>query len=324
MSIEGIVVGVDGGNSKTDVVLADTTGRVLARTRGPASSPHIIGVPAAMELIGGLVARAKSEAGLAADLVLDRTEIYLAGADLPIEVQILTDAVTAKGWARENRVDNDTFALMRAGTDAVRAIAVVCGAGINCVGRDETGRTARFPALGQLTGDWGGGHHLATLALWHAARGEDGRGPATKLVDAVIDHFGVDSVEALGIAVHLGEIDADRINELTPVLFTVADIGDPIALRVVSKQANEVIALASVAADRLDMREQDLSVVLGGGVLAARHPILHEAIVSGITAVMPLAEVTVLAQAPVTGAVLFGLDALGAGSAAKARLRTAL
>ena len=78
-------------------------------------------------------------------------------------------------------MDNDTFALLRAGTDSPDAIAVVCGAGINCVGRAADGRIARFPALGMLSGDWGGGQHLAALALWHAARAEDGRGPATAL-----------------------------------------------------------------------------------------------------------------------------------------------
>lgn len=321
---EQIVVAVDGGNSKTDVVIASGGGAVLARLRGPASSPHILGVPGTIELLDQLVAQAKERAGLPADAVLDRAEIYLAGADLPLEVRILTDAVTTAGWARENRVDNDTFALMRAGTDAERAIAVVCGAGINCVGLDTDGRTARFPALGMITGDWGGGHHLATLALWHAARGEDGRGPATKLVDAVIDHFQVASVEALGIAVHLGEVDSERINELTPVLFAVATDGDPVARRIVAKQATEVISLACVAADRLGMRDRELAVVLGGGVLAARHPLLHEAIVGGIASTMPRAEVTVLAQAPVTGAALAGLDALGASAEAKATLRAAL
>ena len=54
-------------------------------------------------------------------------------------------------------VDNDTFAVLRAGTERGWGVAVVCGAGINCVGVSPDGRHARFPALGTITGDWGGG-----------------------------------------------------------------------------------------------------------------------------------------------------------------------
>lgn len=324
MSGERLLVAVDGGNSKTDVVIVTDRGTVLGRSRGPASSPHLIGVPGAIELLGGLLGQARSAAGLAADTPLDRAEIYLAGADLPDEVRILTEAVTAAGWARDNRVDNDTFALMRAGTDAERSIAVVCGAGINCVGRDAAGRTARFPALGMVTGDWGGGHHLAELTLWHAARGEDGRGPATKLTGAVVGHFGLATVEELGIAFHLREVDPARIAELTPVLFAVAADGDPVARRLVAKQADEVVALAAVAADRLAMRHEPLALVLGGGVLTARHPLLHQAILDGVAVALPQAEAVVPVQPPVAGAALFGLDALNATDAAKEALRAAM
>ncbi|WP_433343066.1 N-acetylglucosamine kinase [Micromonospora sp. CA-111912] len=321
---ERTVVAVDGGNSKTDVIIATGAGAVLGRARGPASSPHLIGVPGTIGLLGRLIAQAKQHAGLGTAAVFDRAEVYLAGADLPTEVRILTEAVTAAGWAHQNRVDNDTFALIRAGTDAERAIAVVCGAGINCVGRDADGRTARFPALGMLTGDWGGGHDLASLALWHAARGEDGRGPATRLTEAVIDHFRVATVEDLGIAVHLGEVAPARVDELTPVLFAVATGGDQVARRIVAKQATEVLSLARVAAERLGMREERLALVLGGSVLAARHPLLHQSIVEGVLAALPRAEVVVSAQAPVVGAALAGLDALGATMDAKSALRTAV
>ncbi|MCP2326724.1 N-acetylglucosamine kinase-like BadF-type ATPase [Hamadaea flava] len=316
-----LLVAVDGGNSKTDVILADGDGTVLAAVRGPTSSPHNIGVPGTIALLGDLVQRVRKEAGLAPDVPLDRAEIYLAGADLPVEVATLMAAVGEAGWAVEHRVDNDLFALLRAGTDHPDAIAVVCGAGINCLGRTEAGAYARFPALGPVSGDWGGGHHLAQLALWHAVRGEDGRGPGTALVDAVARHFGLPTVEDVGIALHFGDIPGDRLTELTPILFEVAAGGDGVAACVVQRQAEEIVSLASVAAGRLGLRNRPVDVVLGGGVLRARHPMLHEAVVAGLAVEVPRARPTVLDAAPVTGAVLLGLDALGASPAAKAAAR---
>ena len=307
---EQLYVAIDGGNSKTHVAVGSTAGRLHGFVRGPGSSPHLIGVPGAVALLDSLVRQALAQAGLPAGTVLSRAEVYIAGADLPVEVDVLMKAVGEAGWAREHRVDNDLFALLRAGTSNPDAVAVVCGAGINCVGRTGDGRTARFPALGDITGDWGGGQHLAKLALWHAARGEDGRGPVTALTPAVADHFGRSTVEEVATAVHLGELERDRIDELSPVLFTVAAAGDPVAREVVAQQAQEVIALATVAARRLDLLDKPHAVVLGGGVLAARHPLLHNAVVDGLLAAAPLASIDIVTDPPVAGAALLALDAL--------------
>ena len=311
MSDSQTYVAIDGGNSKTHVVIGETTGRVLAFVRGPGSSPHHLGVPGSIALLDSLVSRGLAEAGLPPGTVLDRAEVYIAGADLPVEVDILTKAVGEAGWAREHRVDNDLFALLRAGTSTPDAVAVVCGAGINCVGRAADGRTARFPSLGTISGDWGGGHHLAELALWHAARGEDGRGPATALSAAVAAHFGQSTVEEVSAGLHLGELDKERINDLSPILFAVAAAGDPVARSVVQKQADEVVALATVAARRLGLLDKPFTAVLGGGVLAAQHPLLHDAVVAGIHNAAPKATISIVADSPVAGAALLALDAFG-------------
>ena len=89
------------------------------------------------------------------------------------------------GWAARTIVGNDTFAVLRAGTERGWGVAVVCGAGINCVGVAPDGRQARFPALGSITGDWGGGYDVGLAAVSAAARSEDGRGPRTSLEQAV-------------------------------------------------------------------------------------------------------------------------------------------
>jgi N-acetylglucosamine kinase-like BadF-type ATPase len=317
-----LFIAVDGGNSKTDVVVGDAEGRLHGHVRGPGSSPHHLGQDGALALLDELVAKAVPDGAQ-----IERAAVYLAGADLPIEVERLTAAVAALGWARRCTVDNDTFALLRTGTAAPDAVAVVCGAGINCVGRRADGRTARFPSLGERSGDWGGGHHLARLALYHAARAEDGRGPASALVPAVAAHFGLSTVEEVGNALHLAEVDEDLVYGLSKVLFAVADAGDDLARRVVRRQADEIVALARVAAGRLDLLGAPHTVVLGGGVLAARHPLLHTAVLEGLAAVAPLATVTVTSEPPVVGAALVAIDELHGGRApvaAERAMRAAL
>ncbi|MEV6301160.1 BadF/BadG/BcrA/BcrD ATPase family protein [Actinoplanes sp. NPDC051861] len=322
--MNALFLAADGGNSKTDVVLGDASGEVLARVRGGTSSPHNIGLTGTIEVLGGLIASARARAGLSPDTVIDTIAVYLAGADLPIEVTRLHEAVSARGWATRALVDNDCFALLRAGTSSPDAVTVVCGAGTNCVGRAADGRTARFVALGPISGDWGGGHDLAEYALRKAARGEDGRGRPTKLSAAVAAHFGLPTVEEVSIALHLGGLSRDRIPELTPLLFEVAADGDEVAAGLVTRQAGEILAQHRVAAGRLNLLTAPHAVVLGGGVLQARIPLLHDQVVAGISEQAPLADVTVLSTPPVTGAALLALDTLHAAGDAERRLRAAL
>ena len=319
--MRALFLAIDGGNSKTDVLLGDESGQILGFVRGGTSSPHNVGLPGAVAVLGQLIRAVHADAGLPFGAPIEAVAVYLAGADLPIEVTRLQQAIEAESWARRTIVDNDCFAMLRAGTSMPDAVTVVCGAGTNCVGRAADGRTARFLALGPITGDWGGGHDLADHALREAARGEDGRGRPTALSRAVADHFGLPSVEAVSIALHFGDLPMERIHELSPVLFEVAATGDEVASALIDRQAGEILAQYRVAAGRLGLLDQPHALVLGGGVLRARHPQLHDQVVAGALALSPYVRVSVLESPPVAGAALLALDALGLAAAAESTLR---
>ncbi len=322
-SVPGGVLAIDAGNSKTDVAIVAADGSVLGTARGGGFHPHRVGADKAVAGLAPLIALAAHQAGLAPDdrPLTEQAMACLANADFPVEERRLELALHGYGWGRRTRVANDTFAILRAGVAEPRGVAVVCGAGINCVGMLPDGRTARFPAIGRISGDWGGGVELAEEALWWAARAEDGRGEPTALAAALPEHFGLGSMYALIEAMHLKEIAATRKHEMVPLLFRVAAGGDPVAVRIVRRQADEVAALASVALDRLGLLGEETAVVLGGGVLAARHPLLMDAIADRLAAAAPKAVPHVVTAPPVLGAALLGLDQLAATRAAHARLR---
>ncbi|MCA1269890.1 N-acetylglucosamine kinase [Streptomyces rubiginosohelvolus] len=320
MDVNVSVVAIDAGNSKTDVALIGEDGTVLATARGGGFQPPVIGVEAAIDVLAGVLERAVAELP-APPVLAGHVSACLANADLPVEEAELAAALESRGWGSSVEVRNDTFAILRAGVDEPRGVAVVCGAGINCVGMTPDGRTARFPAIGRISGDWGGGSGLAEEALWFAARAEDGRGEASELARALPRHFGLDSMYGLIEALHRGAIPLGRRHELTPVLFATAEAGDPVAAALVKRQAHEVVAMASVALDRLDLLEEEVPVLLGGSVLAARHPQLNDRIAALLAARAPKAEVRVVSEPPVLGAALLGLDRTGAGPEVHQRLR---
>ncbi|MFI9407795.1 N-acetylglucosamine kinase [Nocardia sp. NPDC052316] len=318
------VLAIDAGNSKTDVALVGIDGSVLGAARGGGYQPHRTGARQAIEGLSPLVESVARQAGLTRGGILTtRVSACMANVDLPIEEQRLHAAIAARPWGLTVGVVNDTFGLLRAGTDGPRGVAVVCGAGINCVGLLPDGRTARFPALGVLTGDWGGGGGMAAEAMWHAARAEDGRGEPTALSAAIGAYFGLAGANAVAEAIHLGQLAEQRLHELVRVLFTTAEAGDPTALRLIDRQADEITRLAMVALRKLDLLDTPTPVILGGGVLAARQPLLVDNVKSRLAEVAPLAEPRIVVAPPVLGAALLGLDHLGASAAARQRLRSA-
>ncbi|WP_327577652.1 MULTISPECIES: N-acetylglucosamine kinase [unclassified Streptomyces] len=320
-SVNGWVLAIDAGNSKTDVAVVAADGTVVGSARGGGFQPPKVGVEAAVDVLAEAVGRALAEAGTT---TVGHVSACLANADLPVEEKELAAELITRGWAASVDVRNDTFAVLRAGLlkdSEPRGVAVVCGAGINCAGMLPDGRTARFPAIGKISGDWGGGGGLAEEALWYAARAEDGRGETTALMRSLPAHFGLPSMYALIEALHLGRIPIERRHELTPVLFATAADGDPVARTLIDRMGDEVVAMSVVALDRLGLLDEETPVLLGGSVLAARHPQLDDRIREMLTARAPKAVPRVVTARPVLGAALLGLDAVGADEDVHARVR---
>ncbi|MET9380395.1 BadF/BadG/BcrA/BcrD ATPase family protein [Streptomyces sp. NPDC002928] len=319
MGLTACVLAIDAGNSKTDVAVVAADGDVLATARGGGFRPPVVGVTAAVDVLAEAVGRAYAAAGVTS---VAHVSACLANADLPVEEEQLAAALHARAWGTTVDVRNDTFAVLRAGVAEPRGVAVVCGAGINCVGMRPDGRTARFPALGRISGDWGGGWGLAEEALWHAARAEDGRGGPTALARTLPAHFGLDSMYALIEALHLEHVAPARRHELAPVLFATAAQGDPVARTVVDRLAEEVVAMAMVALTRLDLLSEETPVLLGGGVLAAGHAQLNDGVRDLLAFRAPKAVPRVVTAPPVLGAALLGLDRAGAGDEVQERARS--
>ncbi|GEC07269.1 kinase [Streptomyces spinoverrucosus] len=318
MGLTASVLAVDAGNSKTDVAVVAADGSVLAAARGGGFQPPSVGVEAATDVLAEVVERAFAAAGVTS---VTHVSACLANADFPVEEERLADALHARAWGATVEVRNDTFAILRAGVTEPRGVAVVCGAGINCVGMRPDGRTARFPAIGRISGDWGGGWGLAEEALFHAARAEDGRGGPTELARTLPAHFGYGSMYALIEALHLERVPPRRRHELTPVLFATAADGDPVARALVDRLAEEVVTMAAVALSRLDLLDEETPVLLGGSVLAARHPQLDDGVRDLLAARAPKAVPRVVTAPPVLGAALLGLDRVEARAGAWERVR---
>jgi len=321
------LLAVDGGNSKTDVALVASDGRVLGTARHRESSNAGLSRDGSVDVIELAVRAACTDAGIdPIRRAVAETGMYcLAGADLPLDDRRSGRTVAGLRFTSTSEVRNDTFAVLRAGTDRGWGVAMVVGAGMNCAGVGPDGRIVRFPALGELSGDEAsGGGWIGMRALGAAIRARDGRGPRTELESLVPAHFGLSRPAAVMEAMYVGRIDQDRVVELPPLVFEAAVRGDEVSRTILDRLADEVVTMAGAAIRRLRVQQLDVDVILGGGVFVGGDAAFLDRIVRGIGGIAPKAVVRRLMDPPIVGAALLGLDAVQAGPDAEARLRRGL
>jgi N-acetylglucosamine kinase-like BadF-type ATPase len=327
MSPESVVLAVDGGASKTDALLVTRQGAVLGRARGGPSNHQMVGMDAAMDALGQVIADVVADAHMD-ELALPLCDVgvyCLAGIDLAVDEERLAPAIALRGWTGTDLLRNDTFAVMRAGTTATWGVGIVCGTGVNCAAVGPDGSTVRFPALAELSGDFApGGSWLGVRALGLALRAGDGRGAPTSLSERVPAHFDLLDAEAVLTGVYTGEINYGRLFELARVLLDAATDGDAPARQAADFLADEVVRFAAAAITRLGIEDEAVEVVLGGGVFDTPDQEFHARVADGVHQVAPKASLVRLKASPVLGSVLIGLDAIGADEVAKAKVRAAL
>jgi N-acetylglucosamine kinase-like BadF-type ATPase len=321
------VLAVDGGGSKTDVALVSAKGDVLGVARGPTCSHELVGLGGVVGALRPTVEAALRQAGIVADNgpVADVGAFALSGADLPSDDRRLLRVLRTTEWTGSELVANDTFAVLRAGTDRGWGIGVVCGSGINCTGVGPDGRTVRFPAVGEFPGAADGGGWIGEMGLGAAVRGRDGRGARTILEQTVPAHFGVHRPWSVLEGLRNGLIARDRVVlELPPLVFDAAAHGDSVARGIVDALADEVVTMVVASLRRLRLLRVEVDVTLGGGVFRAEDPAFVTRIRAGVAAVAANARVAVLDRPPVVGAALLGLDHAGARDGSAVRVREQL
>ena len=310
------ILAVDGGNSKADLALVAADGRLLAAIRGPTISHQAVGLATGMDRLDALVERAVVAAGISDDRPVARLGVYsLAGADYPSDRRSLGRALEARGACSETIVVNDAFGALRAGSRRGWGVVLICGQGVNGAGVAPDGRSARFAAVGDISGDWGGGTSVGMAALAAAVRARDGRGPRTALEAAVPAQFGLARPEALTRALYDERISVSRIGELSPIVFGAARAGDAVARSIVDRLDDELAAMAIALIRRLHLTRTDVEVVIAGSVFDADDPAFIEGLRERVTAVAHRATLVRLAAPPVAGAALLGLDRLAGGHA---------
>lgn len=302
MSTDLLLLGVDGGGSKTRAWIAatDSSGAVITEPlgRGEAESSNVasVGHPAACRAITKAIAAARSDAGCSAETPLASACIGLAGAgDATLRNELQRWAETAVSPTTIIVTDAD-LVLHAASGDGVGA-ALIAGTGSFAFARNAIGETARCGGWGRLLGDAGGGYALAIDALREVARAADGRAAATKLTAAAIDFYSLD--DAFKLRTSINTMAPAEIAAFAP---TVIDLSsdDSTAESIVRHHADELMQLVVGVLQRIEL-SPPIRLGLAGSLLT-RQPSYRERVEQQIAAQGMDVDIVVV-QDPVVGAL---------------------
>jgi N-acetylglucosamine kinase-like BadF-type ATPase len=296
-----LILGVDGGGSRTRALIADADGRVLGAGNGPASNHYGVGLDRAMAAVSEAVAAAGAQAGLVGRPQLGAACFGLAGVNRPVDEEVLRRALDERGFAPRFEVVNDVELVLAAGTGGEWGIALVAGTGSICHARTPDGRTARAGGWGYILGDEGSGYSIASHALHLATQTADGRARAPRILAEVLRHWSLEEPEQLLGRIYRRDTTIGEIAALTSRILPLAEEGDPAAIELVDRAAAQLAELVDAVAEPLALdAEGPAPVALAGGVLRSSPRIRSELVRRARTPLGPTSVVTDPAQ----GAVL--------------------
>lgn len=305
------VIGVDGGNSKTDYFLFDLQGSFVDHLRtGTCSHERFpdayAGTYRAMkEQLGQLLTRS----GLTVERIVAGA-FGLAGADLPSQKRELNDVLKRLGF-RRFEMDNDSFLGVKAGSASGYGICSINGSGASTGGISPTGRRLQVGGVGsELSGDEAGGYFLARKVLRAVYDSFYRMGPQTRMAEPVMELLRIPGKESFIEVVVQGMLERKLpYTALMRILFVAADAGDPAARGIVDNTAMQLARSTVGCMENLDFGDE-VDVILAGSVwVKAESPLMFELYRQHVASLTDRrCRFTVLQVPPATGAILWALE----------------
>jgi N-acetylglucosamine kinase-like BadF-type ATPase len=299
------VIGVDGGATKTEAVIANLQGQPVGAGRSGCGNWEVVGENSAAETIFAAVRQALERANVTLSEVRS-LHMGLAGHDWPEDEPRLRGALERHIGQIPLTLENDAFLGARACTPTAHGISVSAGSGVCASYLGAEGEKYNYGYFGEL----GGGFPIDQLALYAIIRAEDGRGPKTALTPAILKATGHSSVAELLHAITRKSYSLSH-TAIRPSLFQTANRGDAVAVGVVSAFGRELGRLATNLIQKYSLQGAEPYVVASGSLFTKTGPLLFDVFQKFVHDADASAQVKLNNRPPVAGAVRAALQACG-------------
>lgn len=267
-----ILIGIDGGGTKTHLVMASADGQILGEERVGQSNIHTTSAASIKTQLRNGIERLFHGARIMTGRRVDVIVAGMAGIDHATDIEyaetLVSQAVSGMtGPATQVHVVNDTIIGLYAGVPSGIGICVIGGTGSNCYGRSGKAKESWAGGLGHILADEGSGYDMGLRALMAVVKAEDGRGPATKLSALILKRYGVKKVRDLVPIVYKPDYGKTQIAQIAIDVQEAAEAGDKVAREIAKGAGAELSALVLAVGKKLFAPTKSVDIVLIGGVL---------------------------------------------------------
>jgi N-acetylglucosamine kinase-like BadF-type ATPase len=300
-------LGVDTGATKTHALIADETGRIAGFGTGGPGNHEVVGYAGVELALKTSVSQALRMAGLSIEQI-DGAGFGIAGYDWPSERQPTLETIATLGLHAHLEVVNDMVVGLIAGASQGWGVVIDAGTGTNCRGRTPDGREGMITGMGALFGEHGGAGDLVQAAVQAVAHEWSQRGPATRLSAEFLRQTGAANLTDLleGLTLEKYKLSAS----LAPLVFKVAEAGDPVANRTIAWLGSELAESILAVVRQIDIAPIQFEVVMIGSLFNGGH-LLIDPMMQRVHSEAPGACFTRLHAPPVAGGVLLGMQMAG-------------
>jgi N-acetylglucosamine kinase-like BadF-type ATPase len=302
------VLGVDGGGTKTHVVILDEEGRLLAEgTSGP-SNYDDVGEDIARENIGRAVDAARASANLPTD-PFEAVFFGMAGVVSAQDRQVIHNIAEVLDLAPTDAiaVDHDCRIALAGGLSGRPGIVQIAGTGSSTFGMNAAGEGWRSGGWGHLLADEGSGCWLGIQAMIGAVRSYDGRLPHTPLQERVLSALGLEEMNEIMHKLYVEQLPRSEMARLAPLVIETAREGDPHAQSLLERGCDEMADCVLAVARHLHMDKGPSELALVGGIFQAGEIVLQP-MRTAVRARLPHCQVLLAELPPVLGAGILALE----------------
>ena len=265
-----MILGIDCGGTKTHAVLMDSRGEILGEGFGGPSNPNASPMEVVMNSIKEAVLNAVGNVRRPIRVVCVSAAGTLGG-----NIGVLVDFL--------KRLFPDSRVLVKRDYEIAHVacflfgpgVVFIAGTGSIAYGINEAGKSVRVGGWGHLLGDEGSGYWVGRKGLTAALRAYDGRGRNTRLVDYLVEYFGVDSPDGIIGKVYSSRNPKTLIGGFAPYVVKAAIKGDGVAMGILTNAVDEIVLAYRVAVNKLGFSNVRDKLAITGGFYAGSRDFLR-------------------------------------------------
>ncbi len=259
---KNILIGIDGGGTKTHCVITDFNLEKQFECFGGPSNYLVFGLENVCDNLFQLINQCKEK------LSIEFTDIDIivlgtAGAGRESDAKNLENYFTK--YLKEKgiklplfKVESDARIALEGAFSGKEGCILIAGTGSIMFGKDKNGIIHRVGGYGRLIGDEGSGFILGKKGLMAVAKAFDGRGKKTLITKYLKEKHNIDSPENLINQIYKNNFD---IPSVAPIVINAAEKRDKVAIKIIYDEIKELILHIKAMKRKLRVDQLNISFI---------------------------------------------------------------